>query len=124
MIDKGFIRPSASPWGASILFVQKKDGLLRLCIDYRQLNQVTLKNKYPLPCVDDFLNQLRGVSVFSKFDLKYGYHQVLVRKEDMQKIAFKNRYEHYEFVVIPFGLTNAPAIFMDLMNRVFKEYLN
>ena len=119
MIDKDFIRPSASSWGVSVLFVRKNDGSLRLCIDYRQLNQVTLKSKYPLLRVDDLLDQLRGASVFSKVDLKSGYHQVRVREEDIQKIAFWTRYGHYEFVVMPFSLTNAPAIFMDLMNRVF-----
>ncbi|XP_052197391.1 uncharacterized protein LOC127804559 [Diospyros lotus] len=124
LIEKGFVLPSASPWGAPVLFVRKKDGSMRLCIDYRQLNQVTLKNKYPLPRVDDLLDQLRGASVFSKINLKSGYHQVRVREGDIQKTAFRTRYGHYEFVVMPFGLTNAPAVFMDLMNRVFREYLD
>ena len=107
-----------------MLFLLKKDGSMRLCIDYRQLNQVTFKNKYPLPRVDDLLDQLRGASMFSKIDLLSGYHQVPVRDEDIVKIAFRTRYGHYEFVVMPFGLTNMPAVFMDLMNLVFREYLD
>jgi len=107
MIDKGFIRMSASPWGASVLFVRKKNSSMRLCIDYRQLNQVTLKNNYPLSRVDDLLNQLWGASVFSKIDLKSIYHQVRVKEEDIQKIAFRTRYGYFEFVVMPFGLMNA-----------------
>jgi len=107
LVEKGFIRLSTLPWGAPVLFVRKKDGSMRLCINYRQLNQVTLKNKYPLPRVDDLLDQLRGALIFSKIDLKSWYHQVRVREEDVQKIAFRTRYGHNEFVVIPFGLTNA-----------------
>ncbi|XP_057811844.1 uncharacterized protein LOC131026086 [Salvia miltiorrhiza] len=124
LLDLGFIRPSVSPWGAPVLFVKKKDGTLRLCIDYRELNKLTLKNKYPLPRIDDLFDQLKGASVFSKIDLKSGYHQLKVRHEDIPKTAFRTRYGHYEFVVVPFGLTNAPAVFMDLMNRVFHPYLD
>ena len=102
MIEKGFIRPSASPRGAPVLFVRKKNGLMRLYIDYQQLNQVTLKNKYPFPCVDDLLDQPRGASIFSKIDLKSCYHQVRVREEDIHKMAFRTRYRHFEFMVIPF----------------------
>jgi hypothetical protein len=124
MMDKGYIRPNMSPWGAPVLFVKKKDGTLRLCIDYRQLNKVTIKNKYPLPRIDDLFDQLGGASIFSKIDLRFGYHQVRIKGEDIQKTAFKMRYGHYEFVVVPFGLTNAPATFMCLMNNVLNKFLD
>nr|GFB49709.1 putative reverse transcriptase domain-containing protein [Tanacetum cinerariifolium] len=115
--DKGFIRPSSSPWGAPVLFVKKKDGLFRMCIDYQELNKLMVKNRYPLPRIDDLFDQLQGSSVYSKIDLRSGYHQLRVREEDIPKTAFRTRYGHYEFQVMPFDLTNAPAIFMDLMNR-------
>ncbi|GJV07838.1 putative reverse transcriptase domain-containing protein [Tanacetum coccineum] len=122
--DKGFIRPSSSPWGAPVLFVKKKDGSFQMCIDYRELNKLTVKNRYPLPRIDDLFDQLQGSSVYSKIDLRSGYHHLRVREEDIPKTAFRTRYGHYEFQVMPFGLTNAPAVSMDLMNRVYKPYLD
>ncbi|GJU32581.1 putative reverse transcriptase domain-containing protein [Tanacetum coccineum] len=122
--DKGFIRSSSSPWGAPVLLVKKKDGSFRMCIDYCELNKLTVKNRYPLPRIDDLFGQLQGSSVYSKIDLRSGYHQLRVREEDIPKTAFRTRYGHYEFQVMPFGLTNTPAVFMDLMNRVCKPYLD
>ncbi|GKF02907.1 putative reverse transcriptase domain-containing protein [Tanacetum coccineum] len=107
--DKGFIRPSSSPWGAPILFVKKKDGSFCMCIDYRELNKLTVKNRYPLPRIDDLFDQLQGSSFYSKIDLRPGYHQLRVREEDIPKTAFRTRYGHYEFQVMPFGLTNTPT---------------
>ncbi|GJZ99894.1 putative reverse transcriptase domain-containing protein, partial [Tanacetum coccineum] len=124
LAERGFIRPSTSPWVAPVLFVKKKDGSFRMCIDYRELNKLTVKNHYPLPRIDDLFSQLQGSSVYSKIDLRSGYHQLRVRDEDIPKTAFRTRYGHYEFQVMPFGLTNAPAVFIDLMNHVCKPYLD
>jgi len=124
LLGKQFIWPSTSPWGAPVLLVKKKDGSSRLCVDYRQLNKMTIKNKYPLPRIDDLMDQLHGSSVFSKIDLWSGYHQILVKVDDVQKTAFRSRYGHYEYVVMPFGVTNAPTVFMDYMNRIFWPFLD
>ena len=124
LLSKGFIRHSISPWGAPVLFLKKKYGSLRLCIDYMQLNRVTIHNQYPLPRIDELFDQLQGSRVYSKIDLRSGYHQLRVQESDVPKITFRTRYGHYEFLVMPFGLTNAPATFMDLMNRVFQPYLD
>ncbi|GKE14477.1 putative reverse transcriptase domain-containing protein [Tanacetum coccineum] len=122
--DKGFIRLSSSPWGAPVLFVKNKDGSFWMCIDYRVLSKLTVKNRYPLPRIDDLFDQLQGSSVYSKIDLRSGYHQLRVRNEDIPKTTFRTHYGHYEFQVMPFGLTNAPAVFMDMMNRVCKPHLD
>jgi hypothetical protein len=124
LLDKEYIRPSVSPWGAPVLFVKKKDKTLRLCIDYRQLNKMTVKNKYPLPRINDLFDQVGGEKIFSKLDLRSGYHQVRIKDEDISKTTFRMRYGHYEFVVIPFGLTNTPTTFMCLMNSIFSQYLD
>ncbi|KAI3754853.1 hypothetical protein L1987_54645 [Smallanthus sonchifolius] len=124
LLDKGFIRPSSSPRGALVPFVKKKDMTFRMCIDYRELNKVTIKNRYPLPRIDDLLDQLQGSSFYSKIDLRSGYHQLRVRDEDISKTTFRTRYVHYELMVVPFRLTNSPAVFTDLMNRVCKPYLD
>ena len=122
LLDKGFIQSSVSPWRAPVLFVKKKDGTLRMCIDYRQINKVTVKNKYPLLRIENLFDQLKGAGVFSKIDLRSGYYQPRVKDVDVPKIAFRTRYGHYEFLA--FGLTNAPIAFMELMKRVFRPYLD
>ena len=123
-MDKRFIRPSTSQWGASVLVAKKRDKTLRLCIDYRQLNKVMIKNRYPLPRIDDLFDQLRGERVYSKIDIRTGYHQLRVRDTDIPKAAFRTHYGHFEFTVMPFGLMNVPVAFMDLMHRVFQLYLD
>ncbi|KAG8500632.1 hypothetical protein CXB51_004148 [Gossypium anomalum] len=110
--------------GAPVLFVKKKDGSMRHCIDCHQLNKVMIKNKYPLPRIDDLFDQLKGATVFSKIDLRSSYYLLKVKDSDVPKTAFKTRYRYYEFLVMPFGLTNAPVVFMDLMNRIFRQYLD
>ena len=124
LLDKGFIIPRTSPWGTSILFSKKKDKILRLCIDYRQLNRVMIKNRYPLPRINDLFYQLRGARVYYKIDLHTSYHQLRIRETDIPKISFMMRYEHFEFTMMPFGLTNVPTAFIDLMHRVFQPHLD
>lgn len=124
MIEKEFIRLSHSPWGAPILFFKKKDGSLRLCIYYKESNKVTIKNKYPLPRIDELFDQLAGSMVFPKIDLRSGYHPLKVKDEDISKTVLRTRYGHYEFLVKLFRLTNALVAFMDLMNRIFHDYLH
>ncbi|GJV02910.1 putative reverse transcriptase domain-containing protein [Tanacetum coccineum] len=124
LLEKGFIRLSSSPWGAPVFFVKKNDGSFRKCIDYRDLNKLIIKNRYPLMRIDELFDQLLGSSVYSKIDLRSRYHHLRIKEEDIPNTAFRTRYGHFEFQVMPFGLTNAPAVFMDLMNRVCKSYLD
>ncbi|KAK8934991.1 hypothetical protein KSP39_PZI014260 [Platanthera zijinensis] len=124
LMEQGYVRPSSSPWSAPVLFVKKKDGSMRLCIDYRELNKLTEKNKYPIPRIDDLFDQLVGSSVYSKVDLKSGYYQLRIRECNIPKTAFSTRYGHFEFTVMPFGLTNTPSVFMELMNRTFRDFLD
>ena len=124
LLDKVFMKLSTSPWGAPVLFAKKKDKTLRLCVDYRQLNRVTIKNRYPLPRIDDLFDQLRGARVYFKIDLRTDYNQLRVRDTDIPKTAFRTRYGHFEFTVMSFGLTKAPVAFMDLMHRIFQSYLD
>jgi len=121
LLEKQLIRPSVSLWGAPVLLVKKKDGSIKLCVDYRQLNKVMIKNRYPLPRIDDLMDQLVGAEVFNKIDLRSGYHQIRVKAEDISKTAFRTR--HYEYSVMPFGVTNAPCVFMEYMNRIFHPFL-
>jgi len=123
-LDKGFVRPSVSPWGARLLLMKKKDGSRRMCIDYRELNKVTIKNKCPLPRIDDLFDQLSGAKVFSKLDLRSRYHQLKVKKEDIQNTTFRTYYGHYEFLVMPFGVTNALVVFMNMMNQIFSSFFD
>jgi hypothetical protein len=122
--SKGFIRPCSSPWRAPVLFMEKKDGTQQMCVDYRSLNEVTIKNKYLLPRIEDLFDRMKGASVFSKIDLRSGYHQLKIWESDIPKTAFRTKYGLYEYTVMSFGLTNAPAYFMYLINKVFMEYLD
>jgi hypothetical protein len=124
MLSKGLIRPSASPWGSPVIFVDKRDGTIRLCVDYHKLNEVTIKNKYPLPKIEDLFDQLNGAKVFSEIYLHTGYHQLKVRESDIPKTAFTTCYGLFEYTVMSFGLTNAPSYFMNLMNKVFMKFLD
>jgi hypothetical protein len=124
LLELGLIRPSVSPWGVSLIFIRKKDGSWRLCINYYQLSKATIKNQYPLPRIDDLFYQMKGAMMFSKIDLRLGYHQLRIKEEDIPKTTFNARFEHYKFTVLPLGLTNSPEVFMSLMNGVFREYLD
>nr|GEY50639.1 putative reverse transcriptase domain-containing protein [Tanacetum cinerariifolium] len=124
LLEKGFIHPSSSPWGASVLFVKNKDGSFQICIDDHELNKLTVKNRYSLPRIDDLFDKLQGSSVYSKIYLRSRYNQLHIKEEDIPITPFRTRYGHFEFQVMPFGVTNIPAIFMDLMNRVCKPYLD
>jgi hypothetical protein len=123
LLELGLICPSVSLWGAPIIFIQKKDGSWRLCIDYRQMNKATIKNQYPLTRIDDLFDQMKGTTMFSKIDLRSGYHQLWIKEDDIPNTAFKMRFGHYKFIVLPFVLTNVPGVFMSLTNGVFHEYL-
>jgi len=122
LLEKQFIRPSVSPWGAPVLLVKKKDGSMRLCVDYRQLNKVTIENRYPLPRIDDLIDQLASAEVFNKIYLRSGYHQIRVKAENISKTALRIIYGHYEYSVMPFGVSNAPGVFMEYMNRIFHPF--
>ena len=119
LLHLGLIRPSVSPWGAPVIFVKKKDGSLRLCIDYRDLNRATVKNRYPVTRIDDLFDQMKGAVIFSMINLQSRYHQLRIKEDDIPKTAFRTRFRHYKFVVVHFGLTNVPAVFMSLVNDVF-----
>ena len=123
-LEKGFIRESKSPAGAPILFAPKKDGSLRLCVDYRGLNAITIKNRYPLPLITEIMDRVTGANYFSKIDLKDAYYQIRIKAGDEWKTAFRTRYGHYEFLVIPFGLTNAPATFQAYINKALRGLVN
>jgi len=124
LLDKGYISRSILAWGGPVLFFKKKDGTFRMCIDYHQLNKLTVNNKYQLPQIDDMFDQVRGESIFSKIDLSTGYHQLRIKDEYVHKTSFRTRYGHYEFILLPFGLTNSPKTFMGLINNVLHRYID
>ncbi len=124
LFAKGYIKPNKSPYGAPILFVHKKDGTLRMCVDYRALNKAMVKNRYPLPRIDDLFDRLSGAKVFSRIDRRSGYYQIRIAERDEEKITCRTRYGSYEFLVMPFGLTNAPTTFCTLMNDIFRKWLD
>lgn len=123
-MGKGFVCPSVSPWGALVLFVKKKEGAMRLCIDYRELNKLVVKNKYPLPRIDDLFDQLQGAAIFSKIDLHFSYHQLKIKEDGVAKFTYRTRYSHYEFLVMSFRLSNEPAAFMDFINSAMRPFLD
>jgi len=124
LFAKGYIKPSKSPYGAPVLFVHKKDGMLRMCVDYKALNKAIMNNQYPLPRIDDLFDRLLGTKVFSRIDLCSGYYQIRIAKGDEEKTACRTRYGSYEFLVMPFGLTNAPTTFCTFMNDIFQKWLD